>query len=146
MFTAAEMAEHQADAEADMLDTFAAFAPGPPGRNADGYSIDTWLPRGTTAGKTQGPSRGRDTEARTVRVGGADLTVIQGGLHLPVSAFLGDTGLLLEPGWQLQCTRIGPATDPAQLGRRWHVVEVPTKARLSARRLDVVEVAARDLD
>ncbi len=90
--------------------------------------IDTWLPRGTTAGKNQGPSRGRDTEARTVRVGGADLTVIQGGLHLPVSAFLGDVGLLLEPAGSCSAPASAPPPTPpssAAAGTSWRCPRRP---------------------
>lgn len=145
MFTAAELAEHRADAESMFRNTFAAFAPGPlagdPGKKKPG-----WIPKGTTLGKTQaGGRQSTDAATRQVNIGGVEYDVLESGLHIPLAAYVVDGVLELRIGWEFQCTAIGEGVDLAQLGRRWHVVEVPTKSYPTARRLDVAEVPALDL-
>lgn len=142
----AELPFLQAEAEALMVDTWAAFSPGGTSRNDKGMKVAAWSPEGTTPGKTQAGSRaGGDPAGRTIRVGETDVLVIEGGLHLPISAFVVDNVLRIRPGWEFQCTATGPGTDPAQVGRRWHVNEVPAKAYATARRLNVYEVPGLDL-
>lgn len=149
MFSADEIRMLQGDAESEMKDTFAAFSPGEPTTDADGYKVPGWNPEGTTLGKTQGGARqSRDAAPRRVTIGGVDFEVIEGGLQIPILAFIDDatSALRLRAGWQFQCIAISPRTDPAQLGRRWHVDGVPTKAIATARRLDVAEVPPLALD
>lgn len=142
MFTAAELAEHRADAEELMTLTLTWYAPG-----ADTMAGDLKVPgfdtKGTTPGKVQSPSRQGDTTTRTVQVGGTQRLVHEAGIHIPLTAHVDDTaGLLLRPGWECVVTGIETGLDdPALLGRRFHVVEIPpVKSRATARRLDVAEV------
>lgn len=144
---AAELPFLQAEAAAMYVDTYAAFSPGGFTRNAAGLKVAAWTSEGTSLGKTQSGSRqGGDMAGRTVRVGDVDVVVIGGGLHLPIGAFITDGQLTIRPGWEFQCTATGSGTDPAQVGRRWHVHEVPVKAYATARRLDVYEVPGLDLE
>lgn len=105
----------------------------------DGLDVQDWVDRGTTPGKIAGPSaQSRDTNTRTVSVGGVERPVVEGGLHVPISA------PLPAIGWEFLCTAVGPNSDPALVGRRWRVVDVPAKSFATARRLDVVEVPQSD--
>lgn len=140
MFSEAELAEHRADAISTYTSTFAAFAPGgmtgQPGQQKPG-----WTPKGTTVGKTQsGGRQSSDTGTRSVNIGGVEYEVLERGLHIPLTAYVVAGVLQLRPGWEFQCTAIGDGVDPAQLNRRWHVVNVPTKSFPTGRRLDVAEV------
>lgn len=126
------LARGKSRAEATMLDTFTAFAPG--WQKVDRIEKATWTPQGSTPGKVAGRSSDSDTTVRTARVGDTEREVLQGGLHIPLSA------PMPKIGWEYECTAIGPASDPALLGRRWRVVAVPMKSHATARRLDVVEV------
>ena len=67
-------------------------------------------------------------------VGGVERPVVEGGLHLPLDAELPAIG------WHDICTAVGPSSDPALLGRRWEVVDVPAKSYATARRLDVAQI------
>lgn len=145
MLSAIEMAELRFDAESEMTDTFAAFAPAAPLVDVNQMKQPGWTPMGTTLGKTRG-SIARDSITRTVRVGGVEYDVVDGGVSVPLSQFIVGGRLILAIGWELQCIATGPAVDAGNLGRRWHVVNVPTKSWASARRLDVVEVPALTLD
>lgn len=140
MFTAAELAEHRADAESLMTLTLAAFKPN--GFSIEsGYEVPAFLPQGTTAGKGQGGSQAtRDTVTRFLTVGGTSLPVLEGGLHIPISAPLPTPGEERGIGWEYVVVAVGPADDPALLNKRYLVVSVPVKSFASARRLDVVEV------
>jgi len=136
VFTPEELAEHQADAESLMQDTFAAFEPtGRAATGPGGMEVTTFTPRGTTKGKAQAGSRqGGDVQTRTVRIGNVELPVIEGGLHIPIGS------TVPAVGWEYECTVLGAASDPAMLNRRYRVVGVPAKSWATARRLDVVEV------
>jgi hypothetical protein len=123
------------DAESLMLDTFTAYAATT--QRVDGLNQTVWVEQYETPGKIAGRSRDSDTDGRTVRVGGVDRLVVEGGLHLPMSI---DPLDLPKVGWQFECSAVGPASDPSLLGRRWEVVDVPAKSYATARRLDVVEV------
>lgn len=141
------MARAQAAAELEYVDTYAAFSPNGFTRNTAGLKVAAWAAEGTTLGKTQAGSRqGGDIGGQTITVGGVQVLLMRGGLHLPIGAYLDETGLLIRPGWEFQCTATGTGTDPAQVGRRWHVHEVPVKAYATARRLDVYEVPGLELD
>lgn len=124
----------QLRAEATMLDTFEASATEQ--TRVDGFMQDTTVPKGTTRGTVSGRSREGDTNTRTVVVGGVERPVIEGGLKIPVGS------PVPAIGWEYELTALGPATDPALLGRRWRVVDVPAKSHATARRLDVVEVTS----
>lgn len=134
MFTAAEIAEHRADAESLMQDTFRAYKPSG-AVVVDRLRKPAFTDMGTTPGKTQGPSASSaDTATRTVRVGDVDVDVVAAGLHLPIGA------ALPAVGWEYECEAVGAASDPAGLGRRYRVVNVPAKSYATARRLDVVDI------
>lgn len=122
----------QQRAEALMLDTFEATAT--ERTRVDGFMQDTTVPKGTTRGTVSGRSREGDTNTRTAVVGGVERPVIEGGLRIPLGA------PVPAIGWEYQLTILGPSTDPALLGRRWRVVDVPAKSYATQRRLDVVEV------
>lgn len=120
-------------AEATFLDTFTAYAFTT--SVVDGLDVQGWASQGSTPGKVAGPSsQARDTNARTVPIGGVERVVVEGGLHIPLSA--------TRPaiGWEYLCTAVGSASDPALLNSRWRVVDVPAKSYATARRLDVVRV------
>lgn len=119
--------------------TFTAYSP-------NGYTtvsnlkVPAYADQGSTPGKVQGGAAStRDPVSRTVMVGGVERPVLEGGLHIPLSAPVpkaGDRGI----GWEYLCTAVGPLDDPALLNRRYLVVSVPAKSFATARRLDVVEV------
>jgi hypothetical protein len=115
-----------------MVDTFTAYSWG--WATVDGLREQTWTASYTTRGRVSGRSRDGDTNTRTVDIGGSERPVLEGGLHIPITAGLPAIG------WEFECTAVGAGTDPTLLGRRWHVVEVPAKSHATARRLDVVEV------
>lgn len=115
-----------------MADTFTAYAY--EWTTVDGLDEQTWTPQYDTAGKVSGRSMQGDTNTRTVTIGDVERPVVEGGLHIPLTA------TLPAIGWEFECIAVGPASDPALLGRRWRVVDVPTKSFATARRLDVVEV------
>lgn len=126
----------RATIEATHEDHFAAYAPSGWATADDGYEAPAWSPKGEVFGKVVGRSRESATNTRVVTVGGVERPVIEGGLEIGID------DPLPEIGWEYVCTHIGPATDPALLGRRWRVVDVPAKSYATARRLDVVEVPA----
>lgn len=119
-------------AEMAMRDTFGAYSHTTV--KIDGFDQDQWTLQDTTVGKLSGRSQQGDTNTRTVTVGGIERPVVDGGLHIPLASSLP------EIGWEYVCTAVGPSSDPALLGRRWRVVDVPAKSHATARRLDVVEV------
>jgi hypothetical protein len=124
----------RAAAEGQMQDVFTAYAPGGKSTNADGYEVDGFTSQGATVGKVSGRSREGDTQTRTVNIGGSDRPIVEGGLHVPLSAPMPTIG------WEYECTAVGPGSDPGLLGRRYRVVDVPLKSYATARRLDVVDV------
>lgn len=115
-----------------MLDTFTAYAY--TWTTVDDLNEQVWAAQYTTPGKVSGRSRQGDTNTRTTDVGGVQRPVVDGGLHIPLSA------PLPAIGWEYVCTAVGPSSDPSLLGRRWRVVDVPAKSYATARRLDVVDV------
>lgn len=127
-------------AEAQMTLTLAAYSPNGTTTDADGYEVPAFTAEGSTFGKVQGGSlAGADTATRFVVVGGVEKPVLAAGLHIPVGATVplpGRSGA----GWEYLVTAVGPSDDPALLGRRYLVVEVPAESFATARRLHVVEV------
>lgn len=123
----------RAEAEGTMRDSFTAYAF--TSSKVDDLDVQARVSQGVTPGKVAGPSAAAaDTQARTVSVGGTERLVVEGGLHIPIAA------PFPAIGWEYVCDSVGPASDPALVGRRWRVVDVPAKSYATARRLDVVEV------
>lgn len=118
-----------------MLDEFTVYGT-PTWAKVDGLDTDTRPERYVTPGKVQGLGglRGNDPQTRTATVGGVERPVMNGGIHIPISAEAPAVG------WQLVVTAVGPASDPALLGRVYEVVESPAKSYATSRRLDVVEI------
>lgn len=143
MFSAAEVAELQADAESMMGDTFRAFAPTARAKNAAGYESQAYAAQGDTVGKVQsrssGSGAGSDVSSRSVDIGGVIRPVLEGGLHIPLSAPVPVAGPV-GTGWEYECIAVGPLSDPTLMGRRYLVVGVPAKSYPTARRLDVVQL------
>lgn len=135
----------QAAAESRMTLTLTAYSP--TGRSAQnpvtGLEEPEFVTEGTTPGEVQSPSaQGGDTPTRYVDVGGVQRPVLIAGLRIPVSADLPNAGAPHVAGgaWEYVVSALGPYDDPALMGRRYRVVEVPAKSFATARRLDVVEV------
>jgi hypothetical protein len=84
----AELPYLRTEAEAMYRDTFTVYSPTDDFEvDSDGFEERFYRAEGTTVGKIAGPSaQSRDTNARTVTVGGMELLVVGGGLHIPVSA------------------------------------------------------------
>lgn len=122
-------------AEQEMVDTFTAYSPTTPTLDANGYEVPAFTSQGSTPGKVQARTRQGDTNVRTIRVGDVDRPVLEGGLHIPLSATVPSVG------WEYACTAVGALSDPALLNRRYRVVDVPAKTYATARRLDVVLIA-----
>lgn len=123
-----------------MTDTFTAYAKTGTTTDAEGFQVPTYTAQGTTLGRVAGPStQSRDTNARTVTIGGVERLVVSGGLHIPIAAdapIAGEYGT----GWEYVLTELGPLTDPSLLDSRWLVVDAPAKSYATARRLDVVRL------
>jgi hypothetical protein len=118
-----------------MADTFVAYSPGAPTTGADGMESPTWTPEGRTKGKVHGNSLiSHDTSVRAVVVGLVQRPILEGALHIP----LGSTVPAI--GWEYVCTAAGASSDPALVGTRWHVTNVPIESGATARRLDVVRL------
>lgn len=118
-----------------MTCTFAAYSPGTPTAGADGMEVPAWTPHGTTAGKVSGNSLiSHDTSMRSVVVGLVQRPILEGTLHLPLDA------TLPAIGWEYVCTAVGADVDPAMVGTRWHVTNVPVESYPTARRLTVVRL------
>lgn len=134
-------------AESLMTLTLVAYSPtGESTTDADGYRVPVYADEGSTPGKVQaGSQQSGDAPTRYVSVGGVDQPVIAGGLHIPLDRFVLD-GLLIVASeqrgraWEFEVFSVGPADDPALLGKRYMVVSAPAKSFATARRLDVVEI------
>lgn len=122
-----------------MADTFTAHSPNDT-TVVNGFEVPAYASQGTTAGKIAGTSvQTTDTATRTMTVGGMQLPVVEGGLHIPVSATMPAVGEY-GTGWEYELTTLGPLTDPSLLNSRWLVVSAPAKSYATARRLDVVRL------
>lgn len=125
-----------------MADTFTPYSPTTDTQtDADGYKIPIYALEVPTQGKINPPSmQSRDTNAREVVIGGVSRPVVEGGLHIPITAeppAVGEYGF----GWEYVLSTLGPLTDPSLLNSRWLVVDAPAKSYATARRLDVVRLA-----
>lgn len=127
------------EAESLMTLMLAAFSPDGKASNPGGYTAPKFAPEGSTLGRVQGASS-RDTATRYVRVGDVERPVLEGGLQIPLTAKVPAAGEQRGTGWEYEVTAVGPLDDPALLGRRYLVVEVPAKSHATMRRLSVVEV------
>lgn len=138
-----ELPTLRAEAEARMQDTFWVRSPDPEATttDADGFEVPGYSEEPDTVGRIAGTSAAtRDTNARTVTVGGVEREVVLGGLHIPLSSAVpavGEYGF----GWEYELVELGPLTDPSLLNSRWLVVDAPAKSQATARRLDVVRLA-----
>lgn len=132
-------------AEREMTLTLTAYSPtGLTAQNeTTGLEVPTFTTGATTPGKVQAPSaQAGDTSTRTVTIGGVERPVLTAGLHLPISAAVPNAGQphIAGGAWEYVVTAIGTHDDPALLGNRYRVVEVPAKSFATARRLDVIEI------
>lgn len=130
-------------AEALYADTYTAYAPNGTTMDADGYQVPAFTDMGTTTGKTQSVAPRADAATRYVTIGGIKRPVLEGGLHIPIDAFISAGALQIVAGeqgigWEFECTA---SPDPASVGTRWLVVQCPTKTWATARRLSVAEVS-----
>lgn len=121
-------------AERLMTDTFAAYSPAGVTEDADHMQTTGYTPEGSTFGRCHAGVRLQTVGSPTVTIGGVERPVLEGGLRIPISA------PVPEVDWEYLMTAAGPATDPALVGRRWHVVGLQADSFATARRLDVVEV------
>ena len=135
MSAATAAREGRVAAEQEMADTFTAYSPNGTTTDANGYEVPAFASQGSTPGKVQARTRQGDTNVRMIRVGDVDRPVLEGGLHIPISATVPSVG------WEYVCTAIGSLSDAALLNRRYRVVDVPAKTYATARRLDVVMVS-----
>lgn len=140
----AVLPELRRQAESMLTLTLAAFSPVGMTQDADGYDVPAFAPEGSTFGKVQSRTGGLgasgDTAVRSVTIGGVPRFVLQGGLHIPVSAPIPEAGEQRGHGWEYVVTGVGPVDDPALLGMRFLVVSAPVKSRATTRRLDVVGI------
>lgn len=135
----------QAEAESLMTLTLTPHTPTVPPTytiDADGYEVPNLTPGTPHAGKVQaGSQAGSDTATRYLDVGtGTPRPILSGGLHIPIGAPVPLAGEQRNYGTEYVVTAVGPADDPALLGRRFLVVAVPVKSFATARRLDVIEL------
>lgn len=106
-----------------------------------GYKVPAWTEHDPIRGKVQSRSAALDSAStRYVSIGEVSRPIFEAGLHIPVGATIPVSGRQRGMGWEYQITGLGEYDDPALLNRRFLVVEVPSKSKATARRLDVVEV------
>lgn len=135
------LGEMKVMAESLMTLTLTAYEPNGFTTDADGYEVPAFINRGLVPGKVQGGTQaGKDTQTRYLRIGDVERPVLAAGLYIPLSATIPKPGEQRGIGWEYEVSAIGPADDPALLGRRYLVVEVPAKSFATARRLSVVEL------
>lgn len=129
----------QRRAESLMTLTLTAYAPTV--ATAGGLEKTTLATQGPTPGKVQGTSgTGRDTITRTVVVANVARPVIEGGIQIPIAAPVPVGSEDPKKAWVYEVTDVPDPADPALLGRRYMVINVPAKNFATARRLDVVEL------
>jgi hypothetical protein len=123
-----------------MRDTFTAYSPGG-STTVNGFEVPGYTSQGTTTGKVAGSSmQARDTATRTVTVGGVELLVVEGGLHIPISATVPVAGEY-GTGWEYLLSTLGEDTPASLLNSRWLVVGGTTpKSHQTALRLDVARI------
>jgi hypothetical protein len=134
----AELPFLQQEAEANMTDTFAMYSPGGTDTE-DGFEGEGYAPEGSTPGKLAGRSTRSQTGTRTVKVGGMDVVVVEGGLAVPAGSPRPVAGLY-GVGWEYELVTAGPLTDASLEGTRWLVVGVQIRSYETERLLDVVQL------
>jgi hypothetical protein len=130
------VAAGQQAAERLMTLALDAYSPDPDNPTVvNGQEQPGFASEGSTPGKVAGRSQqSSDTYTRTVTIGEVEVPILEGGLHIPISA------PVPEIRWEYEVTALGADDDPVLLNRRYRVVSVPAKSFATARRLDVVEV------
>lgn len=139
----ARLGAMQGRAETLMTLTLAAFSPAGETTNPGGYTEPAYTPEGTTPGRAQGGTRGKDTATRYVEIGGVKRPVLEGALQIPLAAKVptaGEQRGQIGGAWEYEVIAVGPLDDPALLGRRYMVVETPAKSHATMRRLSVIEL------
>lgn len=141
---ATELPRMQQQAQSMMTLTLTPNSPtDPPSFTTDagGFEVPALIAGAPHAGKVQaGTQAGSDTPTRYVSVGGVERPVLAAGLHIPIDAPEPVASEQRGQATEYVVSALGPADDPALLGRRYMVVGVPAKSFATARRLDVVEV------
>lgn len=137
---AAALPELQAQAESMMTLTLTPYAPTGNKTVVNGQEDWELSPQTPVKGKVRGQSAtAAQPYTRTVTIGGSEVPIVEGGLHIPISAAVplaGPRGV----GWEYVVTKVGPTDDKALLGRRYLVTNSPAMSHATARRLDVAEV------
>lgn len=127
-------------AETQMTLTLEAFAPSDTPTVVNGQETFPGTSQGTTPGKIHGQSKlSAQPYTRTVTIGGAEVPVVEAGLHIPIAAPIPTAGEYGK-GWEYVVTAVSETDDPALLGRRYLVANSPAMSHATARRLDVAEV------
>lgn len=140
MSAAAAIRRRQVAAEREMTLELTPYEPTAP-TVVSGKKVPAWTEHDPIRGKVQAPSsQGSDAATDTVKIGDVARAVLRAGLHIPVSEPVPVAGRQRGIGWEYAVSAIGQYDDPALLNRRFLVVEVPSKSKATARRLDVVEV------
>src|SRR5687768_14794584 len=99
-------------AEARMTDEFDVYSPDPGAEttNAEGFIVPGYATENPVMGRIAGPSmQSRDTNTRTVTIGGTERQVVEGGLHIPISADAPAAGEY-GAGWEYELVATGPTT------------------------------------
>ena len=122
------LARGRQHAEARMSATFRAESP--TRERVDGLTETVWTPQGETPGRLDDP------KDRDITVGGIERLTFDAVLHLPLSA------PLPVAGWEYECVAVSAVDDPAMLGRRYRVVNVPVGSQKTARRVEVVDLSS----
>lgn len=138
----ARLPELQSQAESLMTITLTPQVPtGATEIDPKGFEVPVFAAQPTHVGKVQGGSQaGGDTTTRYLSIGGVERPVLSAGLHIPIGAPVPVASEQRGQAWEYVVTAVGPADDPALLGRRYLVVGVPAKSFATARRLDVIEL------
>lgn len=118
----------RAEAESRMTATFRAESP--TRERVDGLMETVWTSQGETPGRLDDP------KDRDITVGGVERLTFDAVLHLPLSA------PLPVAGWEYECIAVSAVDDPAMLGRRYRVVNVPVGSQKTARRVEVVDLSS----
>ena len=122
------LARGRQHAESRMSATFRAESP--TRERVDGLTETVWTPQGETPGRLDDP------KDRDITVGGIERLTFDAVLHLPLSA------PLPVAGWEYECVAVSAVDDPAMVGRRYRVVNVPVGSQKTARRVEVVDLSS----
>lgn len=141
MSAASAIRRGQAAAEREHTLTLTPCEPNGTTANGDGYQVPAFTEHDSIPGKFQAPTAaGKDTLTDLVRIGEVERPILRAGLHISITAPIPAAGRQRGIGWEYEVTAVGQFDDEALVGKRVLVVEVPSKSKATARRLDVVEV------